>query len=173
MPFRCMNVLGYCNIYMEKNCPIFPSRSLTRENLVDYINSHYKAPRMVLAAAGGGLSSARHVFWMHIGFSTNFHPFHKKRSSISAPPQVWTTRSWSVWPSLTSVEFLLSMREMPSPSCLPADLQAVTCVAWERISILWFGWVQLSFIIISLCLSDPYAWWWSSSRARCHRCWRS
>uniref|UniRef100_A0A674NFE1 Ubiquinol-cytochrome c reductase core protein 1 n=1 Tax=Takifugu rubripes TaxID=31033 RepID=A0A674NFE1_TAKRU len=29
------------------------ARSLTRENLVDYINSHYKAPRMVLAAAGG------------------------------------------------------------------------------------------------------------------------
>lgn len=58
MLFRSMNVLGYCNIYMKKNCPICPSRSLTRENLVDYINSHYKAPRMVLAAAGGGLSSA-------------------------------------------------------------------------------------------------------------------
>ncbi|KAG8007443.1 Cytochrome b-c1 complex subunit 1, partial [Nibea albiflora] len=29
------------------------ARTLTRQNLVDYINSHYKAPRMVLAAAGG------------------------------------------------------------------------------------------------------------------------
>lgn len=29
------------------------SRTLTRQNLVDYVNSHYKAPRMVLAAAGG------------------------------------------------------------------------------------------------------------------------
>uniref|UniRef100_A0A8D3CF98 Mitochondrial-processing peptidase subunit beta n=1 Tax=Scophthalmus maximus TaxID=52904 RepID=A0A8D3CF98_SCOMX len=29
------------------------ARTLTRHDLVDYINSHYKAPRMVLAAAGG------------------------------------------------------------------------------------------------------------------------
>ncbi|KAM3877904.1 tubulin monoglycylase TTLL3-like [Diretmus argenteus] len=29
------------------------ARVLTRQDLVDYINSHYKAPRMVLAAAGG------------------------------------------------------------------------------------------------------------------------
>ncbi|KAL6457864.1 hypothetical protein MHYP_G00330940 [Metynnis hypsauchen] len=29
------------------------ARTLTRQDLVDYINSHYKAPRMVLAAAGG------------------------------------------------------------------------------------------------------------------------
>ncbi|XP_047439713.1 cytochrome b-c1 complex subunit 1, mitochondrial [Mugil cephalus] len=29
------------------------ARNLTRQDLVDYINSHYKAPRMVLAAAGG------------------------------------------------------------------------------------------------------------------------
>ncbi|KAJ8257174.1 hypothetical protein GJAV_G00182700 [Gymnothorax javanicus] len=29
------------------------ARSLTRQDLVEYINSHYKAPRMVLAAAGG------------------------------------------------------------------------------------------------------------------------
>lgn len=28
-------------------------RTLTRQDLVDYINSHYKAPRMVLSAAGG------------------------------------------------------------------------------------------------------------------------
>lgn len=32
-------------------------RSLTRQDLVDYINIHYKAPRMVLSAAGGGSSS--------------------------------------------------------------------------------------------------------------------
>lgn len=32
------------------------SRTLTRQDLVDYINSHYKAPRMVLAAAGGSCS---------------------------------------------------------------------------------------------------------------------
>lgn len=36
---------------------IISSRTLTRQDLVDYINSHYKAPRMVLAAAGGGSSS--------------------------------------------------------------------------------------------------------------------
>uniref|UniRef100_A0A8D0D5D1 Mitochondrial-processing peptidase subunit beta n=1 Tax=Sander lucioperca TaxID=283035 RepID=A0A8D0D5D1_SANLU len=29
------------------------ARTLTRQDLVDYINSHYKAPRMVLSAAGG------------------------------------------------------------------------------------------------------------------------
>ncbi len=29
------------------------SRTLTRNDLVEYINSHYKAPRMVLATAGG------------------------------------------------------------------------------------------------------------------------
>ena len=29
------------------------SRTLSRQDLVDYISSHYKAPRMVLAAAGG------------------------------------------------------------------------------------------------------------------------
>uniref|UniRef100_A0AAQ5X3U5 Mitochondrial-processing peptidase subunit beta n=1 Tax=Amphiprion ocellaris TaxID=80972 RepID=A0AAQ5X3U5_AMPOC len=33
--------------------PSSAARSLTRQDLVDYINSHYKAPRMVLAAAGG------------------------------------------------------------------------------------------------------------------------
>lgn len=33
-------------------------RNLTRQDLVDYINSHYKAPRMVLAAAGGRCSSS-------------------------------------------------------------------------------------------------------------------
>ncbi|KAM9409202.1 cytochrome b-c1 complex subunit 1, mitochondrial [Pholidichthys leucotaenia] len=33
--------------------PTNNARSLTRQDLVDYINSHYKAPRMVLAAAGG------------------------------------------------------------------------------------------------------------------------
>lgn len=29
------------------------NRSLTRQNLVDYISIHYKAPRIVLAGAGG------------------------------------------------------------------------------------------------------------------------
>lgn len=29
------------------------SRNLSRQDLVDYISSHYKAPRMVLSAAGG------------------------------------------------------------------------------------------------------------------------
>ncbi|KAA8593442.1 hypothetical protein FQN60_009558 [Etheostoma spectabile] len=38
--------LGQITIF---NCP----RTLTRQDLVDYINSHYKAPRMVLSAAGG------------------------------------------------------------------------------------------------------------------------
>ncbi|XP_064154551.1 cytochrome b-c1 complex subunit 1, mitochondrial-like [Anguilla rostrata] len=33
--------------------PTQNARSLTRQDLVEYINSHYKAPRMVLAAAGG------------------------------------------------------------------------------------------------------------------------
>uniref|UniRef100_A0A3Q2CQY4 Mitochondrial-processing peptidase subunit beta n=1 Tax=Cyprinodon variegatus TaxID=28743 RepID=A0A3Q2CQY4_CYPVA len=33
--------------------PSSSARNLTRQDLVDYINSHYKAPRMVLAAAGG------------------------------------------------------------------------------------------------------------------------
>ncbi len=28
-------------------------RSISRQDLVDYISNHYKAPRMVLAAAGG------------------------------------------------------------------------------------------------------------------------
>ncbi|XP_058486826.1 cytochrome b-c1 complex subunit 1, mitochondrial [Solea solea] len=29
------------------------AKNLTRQDLIDYVNSHYKAPRMVLAAAGG------------------------------------------------------------------------------------------------------------------------
>lgn len=29
------------------------SRTVTRNDLVEYINSHYKAPRMVMATAGG------------------------------------------------------------------------------------------------------------------------
>uniref|UniRef100_A0A667ZFK0 Mitochondrial-processing peptidase subunit beta n=1 Tax=Myripristis murdjan TaxID=586833 RepID=A0A667ZFK0_9TELE len=33
--------------------PSSNARSLTRQDLMDYINSHYKAPRIVLAAAGG------------------------------------------------------------------------------------------------------------------------
>ncbi|KAJ8259840.1 hypothetical protein GJAV_G00174080 [Gymnothorax javanicus] len=33
--------------------PTQNARTLTREDLVEFINSHYKAPRMVLAAAGG------------------------------------------------------------------------------------------------------------------------
>ncbi|KAK5934436.1 hypothetical protein CgunFtcFv8_014836 [Champsocephalus gunnari] len=33
--------------------PSSNARTLTREDLVDYISSHYKAPRMVLSAAGG------------------------------------------------------------------------------------------------------------------------
>ncbi|XP_029286698.1 cytochrome b-c1 complex subunit 1, mitochondrial [Cottoperca gobio] len=33
--------------------PSNTARTLTRQDLVDYINSHYKAPRMVLSAAGG------------------------------------------------------------------------------------------------------------------------
>ncbi|XP_030632470.1 cytochrome b-c1 complex subunit 1, mitochondrial isoform X2 [Chanos chanos] len=33
--------------------PSANARSLTRQDLVEYIDSHYKAPRMVLAAAGG------------------------------------------------------------------------------------------------------------------------
>uniref|UniRef100_A0A669C9K0 Ubiquinol-cytochrome c reductase core protein 1 n=1 Tax=Oreochromis niloticus TaxID=8128 RepID=A0A669C9K0_ORENI len=33
--------------------PSSSARNLTRQDLVDYVNSHYKAPRMVLAAAGG------------------------------------------------------------------------------------------------------------------------
>lgn len=32
---------------------IFSFRTLTRQDLVEYVNSHFKAPRMVLAAAGG------------------------------------------------------------------------------------------------------------------------
>lgn len=36
-------------------------RNLTRQDLVEYISSHYKAPRMVLAAAGGRSSSSRTV----------------------------------------------------------------------------------------------------------------
>ncbi|KAG8435934.1 hypothetical protein GDO86_007146 [Hymenochirus boettgeri] len=33
--------------------PSMNAKKLTRADLVDYVNSHYKAPRMVLAAAGG------------------------------------------------------------------------------------------------------------------------
>ncbi|KAK2862478.1 hypothetical protein Q5P01_002011 [Channa striata] len=39
--------LGHSVLGPSKN-----ARSLTRQDLVEYINSHYKAPRMVLAAAG-------------------------------------------------------------------------------------------------------------------------
>ncbi|TWW61754.1 Cytochrome b-c1 complex subunit 1, mitochondrial [Takifugu flavidus] len=45
--------LGQSVLGPSKNARQDKPQSLTRENLVDYINSHYKAPRMVLAAAGG------------------------------------------------------------------------------------------------------------------------
>lgn len=41
------------------NTPVLPRyRMLTRQDLVEYINSHYKAPRMVLAAAGGNAQAS-------------------------------------------------------------------------------------------------------------------
>lgn len=40
-------MLAILNIYINS------LRVLTRQDLVDYVNSHYKAPRMVLSAAGG------------------------------------------------------------------------------------------------------------------------
>lgn len=42
-----------CSIVFTINLLTTSPRTLTRQDLVDYINSHYKAPRMVLAAAGG------------------------------------------------------------------------------------------------------------------------
>ncbi|KAJ8370688.1 hypothetical protein SKAU_G00107160 [Synaphobranchus kaupii] len=43
--------------YMSDSSPhtlsLFSCRSLSRQDLVEYMSSHYKAPRMVLAAAGG------------------------------------------------------------------------------------------------------------------------
>lgn len=47
------------------------TRTLTRQDLVDYINSHYKAPRMVLSAAGGVSSSSyQTVLKLSIAVST-------------------------------------------------------------------------------------------------------
>lgn len=48
------------HLYVKKmtNLLYNAHRNLTRQDLVDYINSHYKAPRMVLAAAGGKCSSS-------------------------------------------------------------------------------------------------------------------
>lgn len=72
-------------------------------------------------------------FLLGTGFPAIFPPFSQICWSNLSPPQVWTTRSWSVWPRLTLAAFLLSMREMLSLSCLPVDLQAVRCVIWEQI----------------------------------------
>lgn len=38
-------------VYLYLN--FLPIRSIKRDDLVTYINKHYSAPRMVLAAAGG------------------------------------------------------------------------------------------------------------------------
>lgn len=44
----CLNVPQYtCNMYIA----FF--RSISRRDLVEYVSNHYKAPRMVLSAAGG------------------------------------------------------------------------------------------------------------------------
>ena len=37
---------------MTLHSPVLP-RSISRQDLVDYIKDHYKGPRMVLAGAGG------------------------------------------------------------------------------------------------------------------------
>lgn len=51
------SLIYYCNLIETQIC-FLAFRILTRQNLVDYINSHYKATRMVLAAAGGEFSPA-------------------------------------------------------------------------------------------------------------------
>lgn len=40
-------------MYVSNGAHVQSARILTRQDLVDYVNSHYKAPRMVLAGAGG------------------------------------------------------------------------------------------------------------------------
>lgn len=49
--FFCKIVFKYFKVNLNKY--ISPVRSITAKDLRDYINTHYKAPRMVLAAAGG------------------------------------------------------------------------------------------------------------------------
>lgn len=100
------------------------SRTLTRQDLVDYINSHYKAPRMVLAAAGGRCSPSSRTRWRHVVVAWEFS-VSGVWLCVVLPLQVWTTVSWFRWPSLTSVVCLLSTRETPSLCCHHADSQAV------------------------------------------------
>lgn len=47
-----MLLLKYSSKCLHHFLVFAAGRNLTRQDLVNYINSHYKAPRMVLAAAG-------------------------------------------------------------------------------------------------------------------------
>ena len=43
-------------------------RTITRDDLVEYVSKHYSAPRMVLAAAGGKFSLHVPLFTMCTGY---------------------------------------------------------------------------------------------------------
>lgn len=43
--------------YLFSENVLFSYRSISRKDLIEYISTHYKGPRMVLAAAGGQLKS--------------------------------------------------------------------------------------------------------------------
>jgi len=45
-----IGAFGYCTF---RECWSFSCRSISRKDLIEYISTHYKGPRMVLAAAGG------------------------------------------------------------------------------------------------------------------------
>lgn len=146
--------LPYQIHYVTLNLLFNSSRTLTRQDLVDYVNSHYKAPRMVLSAAGGGSSPALCTHWgdllglPHTLVSLVIYAFF----NLICPQQAWTTRSWSGWPNLTSAECLLSMRETLSLFCRPADLQAVR---WEHFS-LFCGFYYMNSYSIYQCKLDRF-----------------
>lgn len=52
---KCIVLVGYLTDPPVLLCFL---RTLTRQDLVEYISSHYKAPRMVLAAAGGNVQAS-------------------------------------------------------------------------------------------------------------------
>lgn len=133
MLFRSLkSLIYYCNLIENQVFPCFQdsdppeSCGLHQQPLQSPSHSAGCCWRWVF-------SGLTHLLRMHIGFPANFPLFLHICWSNLSPPQVWTTRSWLVWPKLTLAAFLLSMREMLSLSCLPADLPAVRWVIWEQI----------------------------------------
>lgn len=165
-------------------CKLIAYRTINRGDLVDYITTHYKGPRIVLAAAGGTL---------HLRIPS--YIFKKKGGGC------WETLSrnqmlifWFMCFSGVSHNELIDLagyhfgklpgRYKGEAPALPLCHFTGSEVRWKAIihfvmqhiqTWLTFGIYQLNVALIeTLFLSDPCAWWQDAFGSYCHcsrGCW--